>query len=205
MKNSEEVKNNESEISKPIENENILEINDTVSNKNPSNVNFNFTDNAANDDEMEPVRDILSAGTAESEEMMNDGLLILTVDEVAAFLKGTYDVQGWITFPELWKRDNEFFYEIATGILPQVNAWAARFPAVAQAVKTVSAAGSWGRLIWDMAGTWVIVVRRRKLEAEKKKEEEEGKQQNDGIKIDYSKQQQQPATTNKQQRQFIIP
>lgn len=166
-------------------------------------VNFNFTDEAANEEDMTPVRDILSAGQEESEEMMMMEMSILTVDEVATFLKGSYDVQGWFTYPELWKRDNAFFYEIAAGILPQINAWAVRVPAIAHAVKTVSAAGSWGRLIWDMAGTYVLVVRRRQLEAEKKKEEEEQKQ--NGYQVNYSKQQQ-PATTPTSGKQgFIIP
>lgn len=177
----------------PIEEE--IETKVTSGSKNPSQINFNFTDDAAHEDEMEPVRDILSAGMEESEEIGMD-LVLLSVEDVAAFLKCSYDVQGWVTFPELWKRDDSFFYEIATGIFPQVNSWASRFPAVAHAVKTVSAAGSWGRLIWDIAGTWVIVVRRRQLEAQKKREEEEGKAQNAGLKIDYTNQQQQQQPTN---------
>lgn len=166
-------------------------------------VSFNFTDEAAQEEDMNPVRDILSAGQAESEEMMGSELVLLTVEEVAAFLKGTYDAQGWFTYPEMWKRDPSFFTEIAIGILPQINAWAARVPAVAHAIKTVSAAGSWGRLIWDMAGTWVLIVRRRQLEAQKMKEEQE-KNQNAGYQINYSNSQPQPVNnTNKQG--FIIP
>lgn len=138
-------------------------------------VNFNFTDETAQEDEMNQVRDILASGEEISNEMTMD-LPLLTVEEVAAFLKCTYDVQGWFTFPELWKRDPSFFTEIAIGILPNINAWAMRVPAVAHAVKTVSAAGSWGRLIWDMAGTWVLVVRKRQVEDEKKREEMEGNQ-----------------------------
>lgn len=169
-------------------------------------VNFNFTDEAAQEDDMNPVRDILAAGETESDEMMGMEIELLTVEEVATFLKCTYDVQGWVTFPELWKREPQFFEDIAAGILPQINAWASRFPAVAHAVKTVSAAGSWGRLIWDISGTWVTVVRRRQLEAQKKLEEQENNQ--NGYKINYSNQQQQQPVNTTQlgtKKGFIIP
>jgi hypothetical protein len=182
----------------PIENVNeqmtldepVIKNNQPSISKNPSPVNFDFTDEAAHEDDMGPVRDILSAGQPEEEEEIGFDIPLLTVEEVAAFLKGTYDVQGWFTYPELWKREDQFFYEIASGILPQINAWAARVPAVAHAVKTVSAAGSWGRLIWDIAGTWFMVSRRRQLEAQKKLEEGENKQ-NAGYTVNYSNQQQQ--------------
>lgn len=174
---------------------------------NPSPVDFSFTDEAAHEDDMAPVRDILSTGQEKEEEEIGFDIPLLTVEEVAAFLKGTYDVQGWFTYPELWKREDSFFYEIATGILPQINAWAMRVPAVAHAVKTVSAAGSWGRLIWDIAGTWFMVSRRRQLEAQKKLEEEEQKQ--NGYTVNYptqQQQQQQPNTTKLGTKPgFIIP
>lgn len=170
--------------------------------KKATKVNFNFTDEATLEDEMSPVRDILSAGQTESDEMSLE-MDLLTVEEVSKFLKATYQVQGWFTFPDLWVREDSFFYDIAAGILPQINAWAVRVPALAHAVKTVSAAGSWGRLIWDLAGTWVLVVRRRQL-LEQKKQEEEGTNQNAGYKVNP---QQQPNNANPKpaKQGFIIP
>jgi hypothetical protein len=144
-------------------------------------VQFGFTDEAANEDDMAPVREILSSGEVEADEMsMGIGMELLTVNEVAAFLKGTYELQGWLTFQDIWEREDSFFNDIAMGILPQINALAARVPAIGHAVKTVSAAGSWGKLIWDMAGSWIMVNRRKQALALEKLEEEERKAQNAG-------------------------
>lgn len=135
-------------------------------------LNFNFSnDTLANEEDMSPVRDILSSGEQGSDQFIEE-VFYLSVDDVARFLKGTYDAQGWFTYPELWVREPQFFLDIAEGILPNINSLAQRIPAVGHAIKTVSAAGSWGRLIWDLAGTWILIYKRKQLEAEKKKEEE---------------------------------
>lgn len=137
-------------------------------------ISFSFTnENLANEQEMAPVRDILATGEQESMELGYEEPSFLTTDEVAHFLEASYQIQGVFTYPDLWKRPKEFFYEIAEGILPNLNNWAMRFPAVGHAVKTVSAAGSWGKLVWDLALTYIQVNSRKQAEAKKKKEEEE--------------------------------
>lgn len=183
-----------------IETETIIE--EPIKQKNPSPITFDFTDQSAHEDDMSPVRDILAAGEQTANEEMLMDTQLLTVEEIATFLRCSYDVQGWFSYPELWKRDPQFFYEIAAGILPQLNAWAMRVPALAHAVKAVDAAGSWGKLIWDMAGTWIIIYRRKQLEQQKKKEESEG-QQHAGYAT--NNQQPQPTTNNGKPTGFIIP
>lgn len=143
----------------------------------PTNVDFGFSnDTLANEEDMSQVRDILTSGEEQSEAMMLDQGIYLTVEEVARFLQLAYDAQGFFTYKEMWVRDKSFFFEIAEGILPQIESWVQRIPAVGHAIKMGSAAGSWGRLCLDMGGTWVLVYKRRKLEKEK---EEEGKQSNE--------------------------
>lgn len=152
----------------------------------PTKVDFGFSnDTLANEEEMSQVRDILTSGEQQSEDLIQQDLFFLSVEEVAHFLEATYQIQGVFTYPDLWKRPKEFFYEIAEGILPNLNNWAARIPAVGHAIKTVSAAGSWGRLIWDMAFTWIRVNKQRELEKKAKLEEDE---RNGGTYNDYSNQ-----------------
>lgn len=140
-------------------------------------VDFGFSnDTLANEEDMNQVRDILTSGEEQSETMMLDQGLFVSVEEVARFLQLAYDTQGFFTYKEMWVRDKSFFYDVAEGILPQINDWVQRIPFVGHAIKTGSAAGSWGRLFLDMGGTWILIYKRRKIEKEK---EEEGNQTNE--------------------------
>ncbi|EPZ43844.1 hypothetical protein [Alicyclobacillus acidoterrestris] len=137
-------------------------------------VQFDFTSHDANEDEMNPVKDVLAAGMEEEAAMMPTPDVI-TPDELAVFLREAYKLHGMLTIPELWAQEESFFIEIANGIHPKVNEWAASIPAVAHGIKTVSAAGSWGRLIWDYATRWILTIRVMKAKAEDKRQKEQEK------------------------------
>lgn len=139
----------------------------------PTKIDFSFSnDTLANEDDMSQVRDILASGEEQSEALVLQESLYVSVEEVARFLQLAYDAQGFFTYKELWITDKAFIYEVAEGILPQINDWIQRVPFVGHAIKTGSAAGSWGRLLLDMGGRWILVYKRKQLESEQKQKEE---------------------------------
>ncbi|MCL6443362.1 MAG: hypothetical protein K6T83_07890 [Alicyclobacillus sp.] len=88
---------------------------------------------------------------------------IVTTNQVATFLRLTYQVHGLATrLPEIWQHDEAWYERIAEGITPHVQALCARMPAMGLAIRALDAAGTWGELFWDYALCWVRTLATRK-------------------------------------------
>lgn len=134
---------------------------------------FVFVENNVDENDMSVVKEVFESGEQPEE---NAGTLedqAVTAEQVAAFLKAAYKVQGAITYPDLWVQKDEWFLEVATGILPQVLGLCDRFAALGHAIHAVDAAGSWGKLTLDLGVRWFYVMQRKKQEKLEKLKEQE--------------------------------
>lgn len=134
---------------------------------------FAFVENNVDENDMSVVKEVFESGEQPEENAAAIDEQAVTAEQVAAFLKAAYKVQGAVTYPDLFVQKDEWFLEVATGILPQITALCERFAALGHAIRTVDAAGSWGKLGLDLGVRWFYVIQRKKREKLEKLKEQE--------------------------------